>query len=147
MKISKEAVSAFLIVRGDKVRDEILRELERPKGQAFSGRKSIFNLYKRLLRKLFKLRIAIWNLYKNEGCCWSKDQETASLFFIVAAEGGKILIDARTAIFERAELFWEPALLTRERVDRSTIPIGWHCYELEARYTCANISIKSGCAQ
>ena len=46
------------------------------------------------------------------------------------------MIDARTAIFERAELFWEPALLTRERVDRSTIPIGWHCYELEARYAC-----------
>ncbi len=76
-----------------------------------------------------------------------KEQETASLFFVAAAEGGKILIDARTAIFERAELFWEPALLTQERVDRSTIPIGWHCYELEARYACADISIKSGYVQ
>ncbi|MCI8857527.1 MAG: hypothetical protein HFH26_13435 [Clostridiaceae bacterium] len=57
------------------------------------------------------------------------------------------MIDARTAIFERAELFWEPALLTRERVDQRTIPIGWNCYELEARYACADISIKSGCAQ
>lgn len=45
-------------------------------------------------------------------------------------------IDARTAAFERIELLWEPALLTRERVDRSTIPVGWHCYELEARYAC-----------
>ncbi len=44
--------------------------------------------------------------------------------------------DARTAAFERIELLWEPALLTRERVDRSTIPLGWYCYELEARYAC-----------
>ena len=52
------------------------------------------------------------------------------------------MIYARTAIFERAELFWEPAPLTREQVDRSTISIGSNCYELEARCACADISTK-----
>lgn len=47
-----------------------------------------------------------------------------------------MLIDARTATFERIELLWKPALRTREQVDRSTLPIGWHCYELYAAYAC-----------
>ena len=45
-------------------------------------------------------------------------------------------LDARTAVFERIELLWKPALRTPERVERSTIPIGWHCYELEASFAC-----------
>ncbi len=45
-------------------------------------------------------------------------------------------IDARTARFERIELLWKPALLTREKVDRSSIPIGWYCYELGASFAC-----------
>lgn len=45
-------------------------------------------------------------------------------------------LDARIAVFERIELLWQPAIRTPERVDRSTIPIGWHCYELEASFAC-----------
>ena len=45
-------------------------------------------------------------------------------------------IDAHTASFERIDLLWKPALLTRERVDRSTIPVGWYCCELGASFAC-----------
>ena len=45
-------------------------------------------------------------------------------------------LDARTAVFERIELMWKPALRTPERVDWSTIPIGWHRYELKASFAC-----------
>lgn len=50
-------------------------------------------------------------------------------------------LDARTAVFERIELLWKPALRTPERVDRSTILIGWHCYEMEASFECADCKV------
>ena len=38
--------------------------------------------------------------------------------------------DARTEAFEHVSMFGFPALLTDARINRSTVPEGWHCYEL-----------------
>ncbi len=37
---------------------------------------------------------------------------------------------AMTTEFEHVELFGSPALFTNGRIDRSSIPKGWYCYDL-----------------
>ena len=38
--------------------------------------------------------------------------------------------DAMTESFEHIELFGKPALFSDLRIDRSTVPDGWHCYDV-----------------
>ena len=38
--------------------------------------------------------------------------------------------DAMTESFEHIELFGKPALFTDFRIDRSTVPNGWYCYDV-----------------
>ena len=38
--------------------------------------------------------------------------------------------DAMTEDFEHIELFGKPALFSNFRIDRSTVPDGWYCYDL-----------------
>lgn len=38
--------------------------------------------------------------------------------------------NAMTEEFEHMELFGKPVLFTNSRIDRSTIPKGWHCYDI-----------------
>ena len=38
-------------------------------------------------------------------------------------------VDARTEEYQHFELFDKPALFTNARIDRSTVPKGWYCYD------------------
>ena len=38
--------------------------------------------------------------------------------------------DAMAESFEHIELFGKPALFSDLRIDRSTVPDGWHCYDV-----------------
>ena len=38
-------------------------------------------------------------------------------------------VNARTGEFQHIELFDKYALFTNARIDRSTVPKGWHCYD------------------
>lgn len=39
-------------------------------------------------------------------------------------------VDIRSEQMEHIEIFGKPALFTNERIDRSSVPDGWHCYDL-----------------
>lgn len=39
-------------------------------------------------------------------------------------------VNAREEEYEHVELFGSPALMTVSRIDRSTVPPGWFCYDL-----------------
>lgn len=38
-------------------------------------------------------------------------------------------VNARTEAYQHFELFDKPALFTNARIDRSTVPKGWYCYD------------------
>ena len=39
-------------------------------------------------------------------------------------------VNARKEEYEHIELFGKPALFTNSRIDRTTVPVGFYCYEL-----------------
>ena len=39
-------------------------------------------------------------------------------------------VDAKTEEYEHVELFGRPVLFTNFRIDRATVPEGWHCYDI-----------------
>ena len=39
-------------------------------------------------------------------------------------------VDARTEEFQHIEVLGKPALFTNARIDRATVPDGWHCYDI-----------------
>jgi hypothetical protein len=39
-------------------------------------------------------------------------------------------VNAREERYEHVELFGKPALFTNSRIDRSTVPRGFYCYDL-----------------
>ena len=58
-------------------------------------------------------------------------------------------VDARTEKYQHFELFDKPALFTNARIDRSTVPKGWYCYDFrgtdndpgELRYIGENVVV------
>ena len=38
-------------------------------------------------------------------------------------------VNAKTEMFDHIELFGKPALFTNFRIDRSTVPENWYCYD------------------
>ena len=42
-------------------------------------------------------------------------------------------LNAKKEMFDHIELFGKPALFTNFRIDRSTVPENWYCYDFEAQ--------------